>query len=110
MNVHGKGRIADWCELQGNSARLGDIKSASTVVGSAAVTRRLGPETVFRPSSVIAQQHAAERHILRQARDANARVVLEGRDPLTGSKVSFEVEWSRIQPTRVTSYMSLPSN
>lgn len=105
----GKGRIADWVELRGDVVQLGDIKSSSTIKRSVqgGLKRPREIEGVFRERTEIARQHRNERAILDQAREQGGRVVFEGKDPTTGSRISFEVSPENVRPSRVSSYLDL---
>jgi hypothetical protein len=105
----GQGRIADWAELRGDVVQLGDIKSSSAIKRSVqgGLKRPREIEGVFRERTEIARQHRNERTILDQARQQGGRVVFEGKDPTTGSTISFEVSPENVRPSRISSYLDL---
>jgi hypothetical protein len=109
--IEGRGRIADWAELQGDTIQLGDIKSPSAFRGSVKGGLSHGPiEGIFRNSAEIAIQRSTEQKILQRARDLNGRVVFEGTNPITRDRVRFESEPGSVKPSRVTTYRSAPNN
>ena len=110
----GAGRIADWAERRGDKTQLGDIKSPSTITGSVAGGLKRNPEleVEFRPSSKIAEQHANEEKIIELARTLgpDATIVVQGRNALTGSSVTWDVRPDDLLPSRVTPYGALGEN
>jgi hypothetical protein len=104
------GRIADWAEVKGDMVQLGDIKSPTAVTQSVkgGLKQSQKIESEFRRTSTLAKQLKKEQKIIKRAKKLDGKIVMEGRDPVTGSTVRFEVRWDQVKPSRVTKYMELP--
>ncbi|MBU7028529.1 MAG: hypothetical protein HXS48_16465 [Theionarchaea archaeon] len=107
----GQGRIADWAELKGNTVQLGEIKSPTAITGSVkgGIKQSQVIEGEFRSTSTLGKQLTNEQKIIDRARKVDGKIMLEGKDPLTGSTVRFEVRWDQINPSQVTKYMDFPN-
>jgi hypothetical protein len=109
--IAGRGRVADWAEVGGAFVQLGDIKSPSTqlrsVQGGLAAP---GIEGQFRSTSEIARQHAVERTLLDYARSHGDRVLIRGRDPLSGASIEVWVDAERVKASVITDYNAFPNN
>ncbi len=106
----GKGRIADILELDGSKATLEDLKSPSTQLKS--VKGGMSSPVVeaeFRSTSEIAKQHEIEQEVIAEARRTGGKVVVTGRDPLTGATRALELDPGAIR-SRVTDYTDLGNN
>ena len=110
ISATGKGRIADILEVDGSRGTLEDLKSPSTQIKS--VKGGMSDpdiETQFRSSSEIEKQHKVEQDVLAEARKSGGKVVIDGRDPITGALVRFTLDPTSIS-SRVTDYTSFGNN
>ncbi|TYO63558.1 DUF4157 domain-containing protein [Bradyrhizobium hipponense] len=93
-DIAGEGRTLDFVEQRGNKTVGGDLKSASELQKSVAGgVKRPGPiEGDFRPRSKIGGQHEVEAKILAEARKQNGKIVVRGKNILTGQVETIEVD------------------
>jgi hypothetical protein len=100
----GVGRIADFVEVRGSKYVAGDIKSAQEFMGSIEGGVKTGPvEAELRAASKIGEQHAAEAKVLEAARaQPGSKIVITGRDVITGRKVTMQVDASAYASEVVT--------
>jgi hypothetical protein len=107
----GEGRTPDWAEIKDGKVQLGDLKSPSEVEASVAggMKRNVDLEAEFKTTSTIGTQHANELRILERARQLgpDARVIIRGKDPSTGSTIEIGVSPDDVLPSRVTTYGQL---
>jgi hypothetical protein len=66
-------------------------------------------EAEFRSKSEIAKQHIVEQEVIQHAQNTGGKIVIEGTNVVTGSKVTLKVDPSTVS-SRVTDYTSMPSN
>jgi hypothetical protein len=90
--IAGKGRTPDFVEVRGAKTVGGDLKSAAEIKQSVAGGTKKGPvEAEFRESSKIGQQHKVEGLILDEAQTKGGRLVIKGKNVLTGEIETIEV-------------------
>ena len=110
ISAAGKGRIADILELDGSSATLVDLKSASTQLKSVkGGMSSIDLEAEFRSASEIAQQHEVEQQVIAEAKRTGGRILVRGRDPLSGVPVEISLDPDSIR-SRVTDYTDIGDN
>jgi hypothetical protein len=110
LSTTGTGRIADILELDGTKATLEDLKSPSTQIKSVKGGMSSPDiEAEFRSTSEIAKQHAVEQEVIAEARRSGGKVVVSGRDPLTGAAREIELDPSAIR-SRVADYNDIGNN
>jgi len=110
ISTSGTGRIADILEVDGPSATLEDLKSPSTQLKS--IKGGMSSPDVdveFRSSSEIAKQQQVERQVVAEAKRTGGKVVVKGRDPLSGASVEIELDPDGIR-SRVTDYTDIGHN
>jgi hypothetical protein len=92
--VAGKGRTPDFVEVRGTKTVAGDLKSAEEFKRSIAggLKRPAKIEGEFRASSKVRQQHQVEERLLDEAREQSGKIVVEGRNVLTGKIETIEVD------------------
>ena len=94
-SIAGSGRIPDYVEFRGSKVVAGDIKSAEEFLGSVAGGLKGNDariEAEFLASSKIGKQHGVEGKVLETATKGGGKIVIEGRDVITGQKVRREVD------------------
>lgn len=105
-----KGRIADILELDGSKATLEDLKSPSTQIKSVKGGMSSPEvEAEFRSTSEIAKQHKIEQEVIAEARRTNGKIVVTGRDPLTGAERTIELDPNQVS-SKVTDYNDIGGN
>lgn len=109
--IAGKGRTPDFAEVVGSGTVAGDLKSPSEVTGSiAGGVKKQGPiEGEFKDTSKIGQQHQVEKQILDEARKQGGKIVIKGRNVLTGEVMTIEVDPANYSSTVVTYEDVLPN-
>jgi hypothetical protein len=105
-----KVRILDWAVISGDEVQGGDVKSESAIMKSVRGGLKKGPqvETIFRPKAEVRKQRANEAKLVRLAKRLDGYLVLSGRDPLTDSKVTFEVHWEKYRMALLNTYKLSP--
>ncbi len=109
--IAGKGRTPDFLEVEGSKTVAGDLKSASEIKESiAGGIKKPGPvEAEFKDSSKIAQQHQVEAKILEEAQKQGGKIVIKGKNVLTGEIETIEVDPTDYSSTVVTYEDVLPN-
>jgi acyl-CoA synthetase (NDP forming) len=64
-------------------------------------------EAEFRSTAEIAKQHTVEQEVVAHARNTGGKIVIEGTNVVTGSRVTLKVDPSTVS-SRVTDYNALP--
>jgi hypothetical protein len=109
--IAGSGRTPDFVEVQGTTVVAGDLKSAEEIKVSVkgGVKRPKAVEGEFRPGSKIGGQHEVEGKLLDEARKQGGKLVIEGRNVLTGKPQTLEVDPADFSRVVVTYEDVLPN-
>lgn len=93
-DITGKGRTPDFIEIRGNKTVAGDLKSADELKNSiAGGIKKPGPiEADIRASSKVGGQHQVEADFLKEARSQGGKIIIEGKNVLTGKIETIEVD------------------
>jgi hypothetical protein len=95
--IGGKGRIPDYVEIRGSQVVAGDLKSISEFKKSIAGGIKSGPvEAEFRVGKKgIGAQQKVEKKVLEEALKSGGKIIIRGRDVLTGEFHEMEVDPSQ---------------
>jgi hypothetical protein len=110
--IAGEARIPDWIEIDGKFVQPGDFKSANAQLSSVkgGVKNPATVEGEYRSKSTIAMQMTKEGKVSDFARQNGGKIVIEGKDVVTGEKVRLEVAPDELRPSVVTDYEAPPNN
>lgn len=93
-DIAGTGRTLDFVEARGTQIVGGDLKSPNELVKSVAggVKNPKAIEGEFRVTSKVGGQHAVEEKVLTEARKGSGKLVIRGKNVLTGKVETLEVD------------------